>query len=130
MSGRSGLAMHRPVGAYNWSLAGQGTGSRGGPQARMAKVLVVDDQRNMRSTLSLMLRDAGYEVVEARDGEHACDLLVADAFELVLTDLKMGATDGIHVLRQVKEASPLTEVIVMTAFGTIESAVEAMRLGA
>jgi two-component system response regulator HydG len=96
----------------------------------MAKVLVVDDQRNMRSTLSLMLRDAGYEVVEAHDGEHACDLVVADSFDLVLTDLKMGAMDGIHVLRHAKEAAPLTEVIVMTAYGTIESAVEAMRLGA
>jgi two-component system response regulator HydG len=96
----------------------------------MAKVLVVDDQRNMRSTLSLMLRDAGYEVVEAHDGEHACDLVVADSFDLVLTDLKMGAMDGIHVLRHAKEAAPLSEVIVMTAYGTIESAVEAMRLGA
>ncbi|MFI5306385.1 MAG: sigma-54-dependent transcriptional regulator [Polyangiales bacterium] len=96
----------------------------------MAKVLVVDDQRNMRSTLSLMLRDAGYEVNEAQDGDHACDMVVADSFDLVLTDLKMGVTDGIQVLRRAKEASPLTEVIVMTAYGTIESAVEAIRLGA
>jgi two-component system response regulator HydG len=96
----------------------------------MAKVLVVDDQRNMRSTLSLMLRDAGYDVVEAHDGEHACDLVGADSFDLVLTDLKMGVTDGIQVLRHAKEAAPLTEVIVMTAYGTIESAVEAIRLGA
>jgi two-component system response regulator HydG len=96
----------------------------------MAKVLVVDDQRNMRSTLSLMLRDAGHEVVEAHDGDHACDLVGADSFDLVLTDLKMGVTDGIQVLRHAKEGSPLTEVIVMTAYGTIESAVEAMRLGA
>jgi two-component system, NtrC family, response regulator HydG len=96
----------------------------------MAKVLVVDDQRNMRSTLSLMLRDAGFEVVEAHDGDHACDLVGADSFDLVLTDLKMGATDGIQVLRHAKEAAPLTEVIVMTAYGTIESAVEAIRLGA
>jgi two-component system, NtrC family, response regulator HydG len=96
----------------------------------MAKVLVVDDQRNMRSTLSLMLRDAGFEVVEAHDGDHACDLVGADSFDLVLTDLKMGTTDGIQVLRHAKEAAPLTEVIVMTAYGTIESAVEAIRLGA
>ena len=96
----------------------------------MAKVLVVDDQRNMRSTLSIMLRDAGHEVVEAHDGDHACDLVGADSFDLVLTDLKMGVTDGIAVLRHAKEGSPLTEVIVMTAYGTIESAVEAMRLGA
>jgi two-component system response regulator HydG len=96
----------------------------------MAKVLVVDDQRNMRTTLALMLSDAGYEVAEAYDGEHACDMVGADAFDLVLTDLKMGSTDGIDVLRHSKEVAPLTEVIVMTAYGTIETAVEAMKLGA
>ncbi len=96
----------------------------------MTKVLVVDDQRNMRTTLALMLRDAGYEVEDAADGELACDRVVADSFDLVITDLRMGATDGMQVLRHTKEVSPLTEVIVMTAFGTIESAVEAMRLGA
>jgi two-component system response regulator HydG len=96
----------------------------------MPKVLIADDQRNMRSTLAIMLRDAGYEVAEAPDGSHASEMLGADAFDLVLTDLKMGATDGIAVLRHAKEVSPLTEVIVMTAYGTIESAVEAMRLGA
>lgn len=96
----------------------------------MAKILVVDDQRNMRTTLALMLKGAGHDVEEAPDGDVAIDRAGAEAFDLVLTDLKMGTTDGITVLRQVKEASPLTEVIVMTAFATIESAVEAMRLGA
>src|SRR5690242_5014860 len=96
----------------------------------MSKVLIVDDQRNMRSTLSIMLRDAGYDVLEATDGDHASDLLGGDTFDLVLTDLKMGATDGIAVLRHAREVAPLTEVIVMTAYGTIESAVEAIRLGA
>src|SRR5215510_6310035 len=96
----------------------------------MARVLVVDDQRNMRTTLSLMLRDAGFEVDDAADGDAACDRAAAESFDLILTDLRMGATDGMHVLRHSKEVSPLTEVIVMTAFGTIESAVEAMRLGA
>jgi two-component system response regulator HydG len=96
----------------------------------MARVLVVDDQRNMRTTLSLMLRDAGYDVEDAADGEMACDRVAAESCDLVLTDLRMGATDGMQVLKHTKEVSPLTEVIVMTAFGTIESAVEAMRLGA
>jgi two-component system response regulator HydG len=96
----------------------------------MARVLVVDDQRNMRTTLSLMLRDAGYDVEDAADGDIACDRVAAESCDLVLTDLRMGATDGMQVLRHTKEVSPLTEVIVMTAFGTIESAVEAMRLGA
>lgn len=100
------------------------------PGETMSKVLVVDDQRNMRTTLSLMLSEAGHEVDDAHDGDAACDKIAAESYDLVLTDLKMGSTDGIHVLRTTKEQSPLTEVIVMTAYGTIESAVEAIRLGA
>jgi two-component system response regulator HydG len=96
----------------------------------MAKILVVDDQRNMRTTLALMLRGAGHDVDEAEDGDVACQKVVEDSYDLVLTDLKMGATDGMAVLRHTREKSPLTEVIVMTAYGTIESAVEAMRVGA
>ena len=96
----------------------------------MAKVLVVDDQRNMRTTLAMMLRGAGYEVDEASDGVAGAELGARGAFDLVLTDLRMGSQDGISVLRAVKEAETNTEVIVMTAYGTIESAVEAMRLGA
>ena len=96
----------------------------------MAKILVVDDQRNMRTTLALMLRDAGYEVDEAEDGDKACEKVGSDQYDLVLTDLRMGATDGMAVLRHVRNVAPLTEVMVMTAFGTIEGAVEAMRTGA
>ena len=96
----------------------------------MSKVLVVDDQRNMRTTTSMMLRSAGYDVDEAASGEEACEKTSHDSYDLVLTDLKMGGKDGIDVLRHVKEQAPLTEVIVMTAYGTIESAVEAMRIGA
>jgi two-component system response regulator HydG len=96
----------------------------------MPKILVVDDQRNMRTTLSMMLRGAGYDVDEAGDGGEACDRVLAESYELVLTDLKMGARDGMDVLKHVKHEAPLTEVIMMTAYGTIESAVEAMRIGA
>ena len=96
----------------------------------MAKLLVVDDQRNMRTTLAMMLRGAGHDVDEAENGEAAVDRLHAEVYDLVLTDLKMGGTDGLDVLRSAKEVSQLTEVIVMTAYGTIESAVEAMRIGA
>ncbi len=96
----------------------------------MAKILVVDDQRNMRTTLSLMLRGAGHDVVEAADGDEACRRVDDDAYDLVLTDLRMVGKDGLDVLRHVKETTPLTEVLVMTAYGTIESAVEAMRTGA
>ncbi len=96
----------------------------------MPRVLIVDDQPNMRITLAMMLRDAGHEVSEADDGEEAIARVNEDSFDVVLTDLRMDRVDGMEVLRHVKEHSPLTEVLVMTAYGTIETAVEAMRLGA
>ena len=96
----------------------------------MPKILIVDDQRNMRTTLAMMLRGAGYEVDEGADGEQGVERGSTGAYDIVLTDLRMGTKDGIDVLRATKETHPLTEVIVMTAYGTIESAVEAMRLGA
>jgi two-component system response regulator HydG len=97
---------------------------------RLGKILVVDDQRNMRTTLAMMLRGGGYEVDEAADGAQGREMGGTGAYDVVITDLRMGEYDGIEVLRTIKEAQPMTEVIVMTAYGTIESAVEAMRLGA
>jgi two-component system response regulator HydG len=94
------------------------------------RILIVDDQRNMRATLAILLRGAGYETDEAPDGETAIEKAGQESFDLVLTDLRMGRIDGMEVLRKVREASPTTEVIVMTAYGTVESAVAAMRLGA
>jgi two-component system response regulator HydG len=96
----------------------------------MAKILVVDDQRNMRTTLAMMLRGSGYDVDEAGDGTKGAELGATGAYDVVLTDLRMGSVDGIEVLRIIKQKMPMTEVVVMTAYGTIESAVEAMRLGA
>ena len=94
------------------------------------RVLIIDDQRNMRATLAMLLRGNGYEVDVAANGREGQELGAAGAYDLVLTDLRMGELDGIDVLRAIKQAQPLTEVIVMTAYGTIESAVEAMKLGA
>src|SRR5579864_9221776 len=96
----------------------------------MAKILIVDDQRNMRTTLAMMLRGASYEVDEAAEGDQGCERGATGAYDVVLTDLRMGSKGGIDVLRAVKDAQPMSEVIVMTAYGTIESAVEAMRCGA
>lgn len=96
----------------------------------LGKILVVDDQRSMRATLSMLLRSNGYDVDEADSGEKGQEMGAAGAYDLILTDLRMEGSDGIAVLRAVKQHQPLTEVIVMTAYGTIESAVEAMRLGA
>jgi len=96
----------------------------------MPKILVVDDQRNMRTTLAMMLRGAGYEVDEAADGAQGADLGAKGAYDVVLTDLRMGPIDGLRVLQEVKQTQAMTEVIVMTAYGTIEGAVDAMRIGA
>jgi two-component system response regulator HydG len=96
----------------------------------VASILIADDQKNMRTTLSMMLRRVGHDVAEAKDGADACEAISDEAYDLVVTDLRMGKVDGIDVLRHIRENSPLTEAIVMTAYGTIESAVEAMRLGA
>ena len=97
---------------------------------KSVRILVVDDQRNMRTTLSMLLRGAGYQVEEAADGNQAVEMGASEAYDVVLTDLRLGTPDGIEVLRAIKEAQPQSEVIMMTAYGTIESAVEAMRLGA
>jgi len=94
------------------------------------RVLIVDDQRNMRTTTALVLRQAGYDVAEAESGEAALSRLLAEPFDVVLTDLKMAPLDGLAVLRGALEISPTTQVIVMTGYGTVESAVAAMQQGA
>jgi two-component system response regulator HydG len=106
--------------------------STGGPapQQARARILIVDDQRNMRTTTAMVLRQEGYEVSEAESGEAALSRLLAEPFDVVLTDLKMAALDGIAVLRGALEIAPSTQVIVMTGYGTVESAVEAMQQGA
>src|SRR5438067_8958849 len=94
------------------------------------RILIVDDQRNMRTTTALVLRQQGYQVTEAESGEAALSRLLTEPFDVVLTDLKMAPLDGLAVLRGALEISPSTQVIVMTGYGTVESAVEAMQQGA
>jgi two-component system response regulator HydG len=94
------------------------------------RLLVVDDQKNMRATTAMVLRQAGYQVDEAEDGAAALQGLEGAGYDVVLTDLRMPNVDGMEVLRTVRQVAPDTEVIVMTAYGTIESAVEAIRRGA
>ncbi|HYG70522.1 MAG TPA: sigma-54 dependent transcriptional regulator [Anaeromyxobacteraceae bacterium] len=102
----------------------------GAPAQSGGKVLVVDDQRNMRATTAMVLRAAGHVVAEAADGAEAMQRIQSDAFDVVLTDLRMPTVDGMEVLRVARQAAPDTQVIVMTAYGTIESAVDAIRRGA
>jgi two-component system response regulator HydG len=93
-------------------------------------VLVVDDQKNMRATTAMLLREAGHQVGEAADGAGALEQLAQGIYDVVLTDLRMPTLDGMELLEAIQRTSPQTQVIVMTAYGTIESAVEAIRHGA
>jgi two-component system, NtrC family, response regulator HydG len=112
------------------SEASGGIDPRPTPPIPGGKVLVVDDQKNMRATTAILLRQAGYVVHEAEDGAAAVQRLQQETFDVVLTDLRMPNVDGMEVLRSIQQISPETQVIVMTAYGTIESAVEAIRRGA
>ena len=94
------------------------------------RVLVADDERSMRELLAIMLRQAGHGVGLAEGGAQAIEALKREAFDLVITDLRMREVDGLAVLRAAKEHSPETVVLVITAFASTETAVEAMKLGA
>ncbi len=93
-------------------------------------ILIVDDEKNIRLTLSQALETPEVETDTAADGEKALAKLKVKEFDLILLDLKMPGMDGMEVLRQVRELRPDIRVIILTAYGTIESAVEAMKLGA
>jgi len=96
----------------------------------MADVLLVDDEKSVRSTLAIMLNKSGYSVDEAGSGPDALGLMKDRIFDLLITDLKMEPMNGLELLKKTKHTNPSTEVIMMTAFGTVESGVEAMKLGA
>jgi DNA-binding response OmpR family regulator len=93
-------------------------------------ILIVDDEKNIRLTLSMALEALGVEVDSAEDGEEALAKLKEKEFGLILLDLHMPGVDGMEVLRQVREIRPDIRVVIITAYGTVELAVEAMRLGA
>src|SRR5690348_3006117 len=93
-------------------------------------ILVADDEPGVRESLAEILRDAGYEVQAAADGTAAFAALETRDFGLVITDIRMPGADGIAVLKRAREISPQTLVLVMTAHGSVETAVEALRAGA
>jgi len=95
-----------------------------------AKILVVEDERGMREILTMLLESEGYGVVAAANGAEGVSWLEKDIFDLVITDIKMPGLDGFGLLQKAQEISPDSVVIMITAFGTIESAIEAMKLGA
>lgn len=96
----------------------------------MPNILIVEDKDSMRNMLQQTLKEEGYRVDCAPDGRKALELVQNKSYDLVLTDLKMPGVDGLEVLNYVKKADDETSVIVMTAYGTIENAVTAMKSGA
>ena len=96
----------------------------------METILVVDDEKNYLLVLSAVLEDEGYEVLAANGGHEALEIQKSSDLDLILTDMKMPSMDGIELLENVKALDPDLPVIMMTAHGTIDKAVEAMQKGA
>jgi two-component system response regulator AtoC len=96
----------------------------------MSRILVVDDNETLGSGLVLMLQRMGHDSAAVLSGRAGLKHLQAQACDLVITDYRMDEMDGMQVLEEVKRQWPETDVMVMTAYGTIEIAVEAMKRGA
>jgi two-component system NtrC family response regulator len=97
---------------------------------RRVKILVIDDDESLRRVLEYNLAQEGYAVLAAGSGEQGLDLLKKERADLVVTDVRMPGMDGLQVLEGVHKVDPNIQVIILTAFGTIEMAVEAMKAGA
>lgn len=93
-------------------------------------ILVVDDEKNIRMTVSLALDSLGLPVHAAVNGEEALQKLAEEKYQLLLLDLKLPGIDGMEVLHEVRDKWPHIKVIIITAHGTIDTAVDAMKLGA
>jgi DNA-binding NtrC family response regulator len=93
-------------------------------------ILIVDDDQNMRSSLLEWFESENHHVYGASSGEEAIEKIEVSSFDIIITDLKMPGIDGLELLRYVKRLHPGIEVIIMTAYGTVETAVNAMKEGA
>src|SRR4051812_27646553 len=96
----------------------------------MAKILIIDDERSIRNTLREILEYEKYEVSEAKDGEEGLEMLKKHNYDVVLCDIKMPKLDGLEVLEKAKEMGKEEQFIMVSAHGTIETAVEATKKGA
>ena len=104
--------------------------SEHGARSGKERILVVDDEQNARVALRTILAEEGYEVAEAADGEEALALLPGFAPAAVLADVRMPRMDGITLLKRAREQGSDAVFVMMTAFASVEAAVEAMRAGA
>ncbi|WP_456406878.1 sigma-54-dependent transcriptional regulator, partial [Caldithrix abyssi] len=94
------------------------------------KILIIEDEKISRITLNDLLKKEGYDVSSVETGTEGLELFEREAFDLVLADLRLPGADGIEVLRQVKSKKPRTVVVLMTAYGTVDTAVQALKMGA
>ncbi len=95
-----------------------------------AHVLVVDDERSIRDSLKTVLQEEGYQAKTASDGKEALNLLHQEDFDILITDLKMPEMDGLELTKKCLQAYPKTAVMIITAYGSLDSAIQALRLGA
>lgn len=93
-------------------------------------ILIVEDNESLRAGIRVSLEESGYAVQEAATGEEAVQKLETDPFHVVVTDIRLGDLTGVDILKKAKEVNSETEVILMTAYATVETAVQALRLGA
>ena len=96
----------------------------------MEKILIIDDEEFIRENVDRILRDEGYQVIGAADGRSALELAASEEVDLALLDLNLGQENGINVLKSLKEIDPDLLVIVVTGYGSVETAVESLKLGA
>ena len=96
----------------------------------MSRILVIEDNATMREGMVAVIKKMGHEIAEANDGKRGLALALESTFDLVITDYKMEGLNGLEVLKQIKGNKPNTEVIIITAYGTIDLAVQAMKEGA
>jgi DNA-binding NtrC family response regulator len=94
------------------------------------KILVVDDEEGARELFNTILTDEGYEITLANNGEEALSLFKNTPFNLVITDIKMPVMDGLQLLQEIRKIGSKTDVIMVTAYGEVESYLKAMSLGA
>ncbi|RJP68916.1 MAG: sigma-54-dependent Fis family transcriptional regulator [Ignavibacteriales bacterium] len=95
-----------------------------------AKVLIVDDEKVIRDSLEVLLKDEGYKAETAPDGEEALAKIKAENYDIIITDIKMPKIDGIELMQQAKNLSPDSFFIIMTAYASVNTAIEALRQGA
>jgi two-component system response regulator AtoC len=94
------------------------------------RILVVDDEENMRHMLAVLLEKEGYEVESAANGTEGLDLALESFYDIILCDLKMPVMDGMTFLRNFQDSGQESTIIVMSAYGTLDTAIDALKLGA